>query len=350
MAQNSHELVLQDDNLFSDARIELIRNQIGPGAPNDVFGAMIDLARRRNLDPLAKQITLVKFGSTWQMITTIDGYRSLSAQTGTDAGMDPPVYTWPDEPPYLEDGKPNPAVWTEAGKRKPESCTVTVYKLLNGQRYPFSSTVFFDEYDTGQNRWKTAPKQMIAKVAEAMVRRMAWPSVTSGTYVEEEMDQAIETTGRIVNDAPPRQQVSRPSNQRAMPAQASRQPEPRRMGGRATDGKAIHWRNKLTAFAEANGMTETDLDLVADDRFGAPFSALIGDDLEVLHKEISEVKRDGKLGELLSGLRGAPGGVEFDPETGEALPPPGTQSQAVIDLPDDAISVSRARASAATSP
>lgn len=338
MAQNS-ELAALGDNLFSDARVEMIRNTVAKGAPDDVFSAMIDIARRRNLDPLAKQISVIRFGSTWQMITTIDGYRALSAQTGTDAGMDPPTYTWPDAPDFLENGERNPEVFTKSGKRKPESCTVTVYKLINGQRYPFASMVWFDEYDTGINRWDTAPKQMIAKVGESMARRMAWPSVTSGTYVEEEMDQAIETTARVVESRP----------RQTAPAQTPRQ-QPRQIApapGRGADGKAIHFRNKLNEFAERNGLSDTDLDYAAHERFDAPLDVLVGDDLETLHKELEDTRRAGKLADLLATIRGQSPAEEVDPETGEIIPPAGT-TQVTIDLPEDQVTTNKRKAAAAT--
>lgn len=348
MAQHpSYDVALQSDNLFSDARIELIRNTVAKNAPDDVFAAMIDIARRRNLDPLAKQISVIPFKGVYQIVTTIDGYRALSAQTGTDAGMDPPVYTWPDEPEFLENGERNPAVFTKSGKRKPESCTVTVYKLIDGQRYPFAAMVWFDEYDTGINRWDTAPKQMSAKVAESMARRMAWPSVTSGTYVEEEMDQAIETTARVAESR------HRPSSPAPTPQRARQQPRqiapPAPAPAPGGDGKAVFWRKKLGDFAAQNTLSDADLDAAAHERFDAPLDALVGDDLETLHKELAEIKRAGDLASVIAGLRGEqPAAEEIDPETGEVIPPRVGTTQVTIDLPEDAVSESKRKAAAAT--
>ena len=144
--------IATDDGMFSDARIQMIRNTVAKGAPEDVFVAMLDIAKRRNLDPLAKQIICVQFGSTWQMIVTIDGYRAIAEQTGDYAGQDAPVFTWPDPP-----------VKTAGGKQAPDSATVTVYKLIHGQRYPFSATVYWEEYSTGKNNWSSMPRTMLAK-------------------------------------------------------------------------------------------------------------------------------------------------------------------------------------------
>lgn len=201
---------LATEDMFSDARIELIRNQVAVGAPDNVFAAMIDIARRRNLDPLARQIAVIRFGSNWQMITTIDGYRAIAEQTGQYGGSDAPVFTY-EEPPR-----------TRNNRTLPESCTVTVHKVVNGMVLPFSATVFMDEYDTGRNNWNTMPRTMIAKVAESHALRKAFPAVMSGLYTREEMDQAgVDTeTGEIATPRP----VQRPQQPR--PKEPTQQQKP----------------------------------------------------------------------------------------------------------------------------
>lgn len=171
-------------NMFSDARVDMIRNQVAVGSPDLIFAAFIDIAKRRNLDPLAKQISLVKIGGKWVIITTIDGYRAIAEQTGHYAGSDAPVFTYA-------------GVITPAKKTAPDTATVTVHKLINGQSYPFSATVYFEEYSTNQNTWSTMPRTMLAKVAESHALRKAFPAVMSGMYEESEMDQAIEGTARV---------------------------------------------------------------------------------------------------------------------------------------------------------
>lgn len=341
MAQTDHELALQSDNLFSDARIELIRNTVAKGAPDDMFLALIDFARRRNLDPLAKQVSLIPFKGVYQIITTIDGYRSLAAQSGQFAGKDAPVFTWPEGPDYLEDGKPNPAIFTKSGKRKPESCTVTVHKLVNGQTYPFAATIFFDEYDTGTNRWDLGPKGQAAKVAEAHALRMAFPSLVSGSYTDDEMDQAtVETTAYVVTERP--RAVPQPPGPAQRTVAVSQgggavrvpQAEPVDMP-QGVDGKATYHLKKLGALAGSIQWSRTDLDDLSLYRFGYPVNELVGDDVELLHKELQEVFREGP--DAVADLRRRMlGREEIDPDTGEVVPPAGGAGE-VIDLPDTAI-------------
>jgi phage recombination protein Bet len=157
-------------DLFSDARVKLIKQQVAPDAPDHLFKAMIEIARVRGLDPLAKQISLIKFGNQWQVTTTIDGYRALAEQTGAYAGSDAAV--------FVEDNN------------KIISATVTVWKMVDHQRVPFSATVYWAEYNADNFTWKKMPRTMIAKVAESHALRKAFPSTLSGMYTTDEMAQA----------------------------------------------------------------------------------------------------------------------------------------------------------------
>lgn len=178
---------VSDDGMFSDKRLELIRRQSANGAPEDMFLAMIEIARSRGLDPLAKQISLINFGGTWQICTTIDGYRAIAESTGAYAGSDAPVFVMGDR-------------LTSAKRPIPESATVTVWKLINGTRYPFSATVYWDEYAAGA-QWPKMPRTMLAKVGESQALRKGFPKVLSGVYTTDEMDQAgaIDVQARVVN-------------------------------------------------------------------------------------------------------------------------------------------------------
>ena len=182
---------VNDDNapdLFSDARLQLIRDNIAAGAPEHVFKAMIEIARVRNLDPLAKQISVIKYGNTWQITTTIDGYRAIAESTGTYAGSDEPQF--------------GPAtIKLKNGKLAPEWASVTVWKFAHGQRVPFSERVYWDEYDGDNFTWNKMPRTMLAKVAESHALRKGFPKVLSGLYTGEEMDQAGPAAGPVIDHA-----------------------------------------------------------------------------------------------------------------------------------------------------
>lgn len=137
--------------------------------------------QRTGLDPFAKQIYLVgRFdsragGMRYTIQTGIDGYRLIAERTGVYAGSD--------------------EVWDEQDGRL-LSATVTVRKIVAGQVCEFTATARFSEYvQTGKDGkpmglWAKMPHRMLAKCAEALALRKAFPQDLSGLYTAEEMSQA----------------------------------------------------------------------------------------------------------------------------------------------------------------
>lgn len=167
--------------------------------PFDTPPAMLEVfahaCKQHNLSPFKKEIYLVKYstnqGPQYHTIVGIDGFRIKSARTGQDAGIDDPRYN------VQANGAYETAAQVKASGKLPVSCTVTVYRLIGGQRCPFTATVIFDEYypavAAAQNGGKqvfskaaTMPFNMIAKCAEGKARKMAFSDELSGLHLEEE--------------------------------------------------------------------------------------------------------------------------------------------------------------------
>jgi len=163
----------------------LIKSQIAPKATNDELKLFIYQAQRTGLDPLARQIYAIKRkakddSGNWvdkmTIQTSIDGFRVIAERSGDYAGQDEPVFT-------EQDGKVI-------------SCKVTVYRWRNDQRYAAAVGVaYYSEYvpKEGQDiMWKKMPHTMLAKVAEALALRKAYPQDLSGLYTGDEMAQVTE--------------------------------------------------------------------------------------------------------------------------------------------------------------
>ncbi len=174
------ELVIDND------RMELLRKTIANEAPPLEFELFVADCNRRGLDPFAKQIYLVprnvkskngQWETKWTAQTSIDGYRLIADRTKLYAGSDEPVYD------------------TETEKH-PNKATVTVWKIVGGQRVPFSSSARWDEYcqttkdGNPSGLWNKMPYVMLAKCAESAALRKAFPQELSGLYTNEEMQQA----------------------------------------------------------------------------------------------------------------------------------------------------------------
>lgn len=121
-------------------------------------------------DFLEGNIYAIQYGSGYNLVTSIDYSRKIGQRSGI-VGKDAPVFeTTPDG--------------------NIVSCSVTVHKRQpDGYIGDFTSLVYFAEYTTNLNQWKTKPRTMIAKVAEMHALRMACPEELAQSYVEEEFEK-----------------------------------------------------------------------------------------------------------------------------------------------------------------
>lgn len=117
-------------------------------------------------------------------------------RTGKYAGQDAPVF--------------GPMVEMDFGKAThtvPESCTVTVYRIIDGNRVAFSHTEFFEEAaNTTKNgalnsMWTKRKRGQLSKCAEAGALRKAFPEESGGVITAEEVsdDHLRTVSGRVVD-------------------------------------------------------------------------------------------------------------------------------------------------------
>ena len=166
---------------FSDEQRQMIRDSYANGATDEEFAVMMEVARARNLNPLMRQIHFVKRWDqakgreVWSYQVAIDGFRAIAERTGLYDGQDEPEFVY-DDHKHLTFAR------------------VKVYKK-NCAR-PFVGIAHWSEFvqvkkDGKPTRmWATMPHVMLAKCAEAVALRKAFPEDMSGLYVPEEMAQA----------------------------------------------------------------------------------------------------------------------------------------------------------------
>lgn len=161
---------------YTREQIDLIRKTVANGANDLELQLFLYQARRTGLDPLLRQIHWVRRGDSGTIQVAIDGYRLIADRTGSYAGNDAPEFG-PER-----DGHP-------------EWARVTVWKLVAGERRPFSHTAYWDEYYPGDRQghmWRKMPRIMLSKCAEAGALRKAFPADLSGVYTDVEMEQATQ--------------------------------------------------------------------------------------------------------------------------------------------------------------
>lgn len=173
--------LVQDRITWTDDQIALIQRTVAQGTSPDEFKLFLYQSARTGLDPLAKQIYAVRRAGRMTIQTGIDGYRLVADRTRKYAGSDDATFAG-------KVGTPDFAA------------TVTVYKIVQGVRCPFTATARWSEYFPGEQQgtmWRKMPHTMLAKCAEACALRKAFPADLSGIYTAEEMDQAG-ATGPVV--------------------------------------------------------------------------------------------------------------------------------------------------------
>jgi phage recombination protein Bet len=169
---------------WTTEQVDLIKRTIAVGATHDELQLFMYQAKRTGLDPLSRQIHFVKRKDKGAIQTAIDGYRLIADRTGKYAGSDDYMF---DEgiPQYLH---------MMAKRGTPLTATVTVYKMVDGSKVPFTATAGWDEYCPSDEKsgfmWRKMPYLMIGKCAEALALRKAFPAELSGIYTNEEMAQA----------------------------------------------------------------------------------------------------------------------------------------------------------------
>lgn len=168
---------------FSQAHVDLIKDMYFKGSSDQEFMMFLHVCKKTGLDPALRQIFPVK---RWDnklkkevmtVQTGIDGYRLIAERTGRYAPGREPTYQY-------ENGKPIAA-------------TAYVKKqTADGTWHEIAATAFFDEYvqKTKEGNptqfWQKMAHNQLAKCAEALALRKAFPGDLSGIYTKEEMEQA----------------------------------------------------------------------------------------------------------------------------------------------------------------
>jgi phage recombination protein Bet len=156
-------------------------NCVPDDVPDQDIAKFFHQVIRTGLDPLSNQIYLTPRSGRGAVQTGIDGLRLIADRTGQYIGSTDPIY----------DGTLTQYEFKQTGRKNPTTATVTVKKLIGNVVGDFTSTAEWDAYYVGVGSfWKKMPLLMLAKCAEALALRKAFPNETSGLYISEEMAQA----------------------------------------------------------------------------------------------------------------------------------------------------------------
>ncbi len=195
-----------DIQLFSDEWANAVNEMFFPDLPKKEAAVFKELCRQRKLNPYTKQVYFVPYKDkrtgvvTYSMIVSIDGFRSLAARTGLYGGQDEPSFT------YDKNGNVH-------------SCKVAVYRKDFDR--PTVAVAHYSEYVQMTEDYETKtrvpnknwrkPHIMLAKCAEALALRKAFPDQLGGLHEEAELGVVVdgEVAQTPVDDAPKQAPKSR---------------------------------------------------------------------------------------------------------------------------------------------
>lgn len=169
---------------YNDEQLDLLKSTICKGLDDGEINLFAHVCKQTSLNPFMRQIYPVKRYDTnlekdcMTIQTGIDGFRLIAERTGNYAPGREPTFIYNEH-------------------RKLESATAYIKKLTkDGTWHEVSATAFFDEYAQRKKDkslttfWVKMGHNQLAKCAEALALRRAFPAEMSGIYTREEMQQA----------------------------------------------------------------------------------------------------------------------------------------------------------------
>jgi phage recombination protein Bet len=169
---------IKSDPLYQvvQAYLDTIKTKLGKTPSDEVRDNFILTCVTFKLNPLKKQIYLLGYdrkdgSATFNEIVSASGFTAIASRTGEFAGVDQPRFIYNDQ--------------------KLDSCSVTVYRLIQGQRCAFTGNAYYDERANDQfgikSQFKEQPKTMLEKCARAAALRIAFPEELGNKYDIDEM-------------------------------------------------------------------------------------------------------------------------------------------------------------------
>lgn len=278
-------LSLDSGTYWNDSQLATLRHM---GVENATEGDLMvfhHVCSKTGLDPFARQIYMIgrntkdqrsnQWVTKYTIQTGIDGFRLIGRRAADRAHQTISVSA----PEWAHEDGSWRSVWRGAWGM-PIGARVTIQR--GGE--PFVAVALFDEYKQTKRdgdltqMWAQRPAGQIAKCAEALAWRMAFPQDLSGIYADEEMGQA---------DRPERREPATGLGAALAPTTTAEQVEPEQDPGEEMTQRT---RGRMFALFAEQGITDRDEQI-------AGIRHIIGREIES-RSEITEVEGRAVIAKL----------------------------------------------------
>lgn len=169
----------------------LLRRTITQNLSEDEHALFVLAAERSGLDPFARQIYFMRDGGKFTIQATIDGLRISAERTGKYSGQLGPEWCGTD------------GVWRDIWTEKAPPVAARVGILRTDFAEPVWGKVLYSEFrPSNDDFWLKMPASQLAKCAEALGFRKAFPREFSGIYTPDEMAQSSSGSLGVVPSDP----------------------------------------------------------------------------------------------------------------------------------------------------
>lgn len=163
--------------LWDSTQKQIIKDQIARDCSDGELRLFAQVCAKTGLDPFSRQIYAIKRAGKMSIQTSIDGFRVIAERSRDYEGQTPKQWCGGD------------GQWVDVwlSKDRPAAARVGVWR--RGFREPLYAVATWAEYAQETPMWKKMGPHMLAKCAESLALRAAFPNDLSGLYTSDEMGQ-----------------------------------------------------------------------------------------------------------------------------------------------------------------